>query len=262
MTSYTGGKGAPGIYQTIINQMPPHRVYVEAFLGAGSVLRHKRPAESTIGIERDGHVLRDLWRGDEVPGLELIEADAIRWLRARRWRGDELVYADPPYLMQTRRDQDGYYRHELSTADHRRLLKVLKALPVPVLVSGYWSELYACELQGWRSISFTAYTRRGQPATEWLWMNFPEPQALHDYQHLGRTFREREKLTRQRRRWRARLARMSTLQRRALLWAIQETSQGASPDVAIRTTPPEMTMGAPLAESSDAAGGTGRLSDA
>src|SRR5690348_6561480 len=155
MTAYTGGKGGPGSFQTIINQMPPHRVYVEAFLGAGSVLRHKRPATSSIGIERDAAVLSTLWRGDEIPGLELIEADAIRWLRARRWRGDELVYADPPYLMSTRRTQHGYYRHELSEGAHRRLLRVLKALPVPVLLSGYWSELYACELQGWRSISFT-----------------------------------------------------------------------------------------------------------
>ncbi len=241
MTSYTGGKGAPGIFQTIINQMPPHRVYVEAFLGAGSVLRHKRPAVATIGIERDGHVLASHWRGDEVPGLQLVEADAIRWLRCHRWQGDELVYADPPYLMETRRTQDGYYRYELSAADHRRLLRVLKTLPVPVLVSGYWSELYACELHGWRTISFQAWTRRRQPATEWLWMNFPEPQALHDYRWLGRGFREREKLTRQQRRWRARLARMTQLQRQALLWAIQETWP-VSPAVA---------MGAPIAESSD-----------
>jgi hypothetical protein len=188
-----------------------------------------------------------------------VAADAIRWLRARRWRGDELVYADPPYLMSTRRNQDGYYRYELSAGDHRRLLRVLKALPVPVLLSGYWSELYACELQGWRSISFTAWTRRGQPATEWLWMNFPEPQALHDYQWLGRGFREREKLTRQQRRWRARLARMTTLQRRALLWAIQEMSPTASPDVVVPSkaeassqgASPALAVGAPIAESGD-----------
>lgn len=236
MTSYTGGKGAPGIYHAIINQMPPHATYIEAFLGAGSVLRHKRPAGSTIGIERDGDVLATYWRGDEVPSLQLIEADAIHWLRDKRWQGDELVYADPPYLMETRRTQTGYYRHELSVGDHRWLLRVLLALPVPVLISGYWSELYACELAAWRSISFTAWTRRGQPATEWLWMNFPEPQTLHDYRYLGRTFREREKLTRQQRRWRARLARMTTLQRQALLWAIQETW----------TPSPDLASGAPI----------------
>jgi DNA adenine methylase len=252
VTSYTGGKGGEGIWQTIINQMPPHRVYIEAFLGAGSILRHKRPAECTIGIERDGHVLRDLWRGDEVPGLELLEADAIGWLREHHWHGDELVYCDPPYLMQTRRCQDGYYRHELTARDHRRLLRVLLALPVPILISGYWSELYVEELKAWRSISFVAYTRRGQPATEWLWMNFPEPQALHDYRWLGRNFREREKITRQQRRWRARLARMTTLQQQALLWAIQETSS-TSPNLAGRSDSPEVAIAAAIAESSEPA---------
>lgn len=231
LRAYTGGKGAHGAYQTIINQMPPHRVYVEAFLGAGSVLRHKRPAETTIAIERDGHVLADRWRGDEVPGLQLVEADAIAWLGARRWQGDELVYADPPYLMETRRSQEGYYRHELTTADHVRLLSVLKALSVPVLVSGNWSELYANELVGWRSITFVTWTRRNQPTTEWLWMNYPEPVELHDYRFLGANFRERERITRQQQRWRARLARMTTLQRQALLWAVQEFWT-ASPEIA------------------------------
>jgi site-specific DNA-adenine methylase len=42
--SYPGGKGGAGVYQAIINQMPPHEVYIEPFLGAGSVLRTKRPA--------------------------------------------------------------------------------------------------------------------------------------------------------------------------------------------------------------------------
>jgi hypothetical protein len=35
---------------------------------------------------------------------------------------------------------------------------------------------------------------RGVPlATEWLWCNFPPPVALHDYRHLGASYRERIK---------------------------------------------------------------------
>jgi len=54
------------------------------------------------------------------------------------------------------------------------------------MISGYWSELYARELKNWRSISFQAMTRGGFVATEWLWMNYPEPFELHDYSFLGR----------------------------------------------------------------------------
>jgi hypothetical protein len=38
----------------------------------------------------------------------------------------------------------------------------------------------------------------GGPRTEWLWFNFPEPIALHDYRYLGTGFRERIKRKKQR----------------------------------------------------------------
>ncbi|MCC7360523.1 MAG: DNA adenine methylase [Anaerolineales bacterium] len=233
MSAYTGGKGGPGVYQSIINQMPPHRVYIEAFLGAGSVLRAKRPAVATIGIERDAAVLLEHWKGTEVPNLTLLHANAIEWLAGHQWQGGELVYLDPPYLMETRRDQRGYYAHELSDADHAELLGVVKSLPCYVLISGYWSELYARELKDWRYTCFTTGTRGGGRATEWLWMNFPEPVELHDYRYLGRNFRERERIARQRRRWAARLARMSALQRQALLWAMQDAAGGLGSRLAV-----------------------------
>ncbi len=222
MPSYTGGKGGAGVAQTIINQIPPHRVYIEPFLGAGAVLRAKRPAEQTIGIERDGDVLRERWRGDEIPGLTLVEGDGLAYLASYPWAGGEVVYCDPPYLLSTRRTQRNYYACELkSEPEHLALLGVLQTIPAPVLISGYASELYSRVLAGWRMISFTSQTRGG-PAVECLWCNYAEPAALHDYSYLGENFREREKLTRRRRRWRARLARMSLLERRALLAALAE----------------------------------------
>ena len=49
--TYPGGKAGAGVYQRIINQIPPHDVYVEPFLGDGALLRRKRPAGRNIGIE-------------------------------------------------------------------------------------------------------------------------------------------------------------------------------------------------------------------
>lgn len=50
--NYPGGKNSAGVYQRIICQMPPHRVYVEPFLGSGAILRYKKPAEVNIGFDR------------------------------------------------------------------------------------------------------------------------------------------------------------------------------------------------------------------
>ncbi|MBS0352463.1 MAG: DNA adenine methylase, partial [Proteobacteria bacterium] len=47
--SYPGGKGK--CYQRLINLMPPHETYIETHLGSGAVLRNKRPAKTTIGID-------------------------------------------------------------------------------------------------------------------------------------------------------------------------------------------------------------------
>ena len=55
--TYPGGKNAPGVYQTIINLMPPHAVYIEPFLGSGAILRLKRPARINIGIDTDPQVI-------------------------------------------------------------------------------------------------------------------------------------------------------------------------------------------------------------
>jgi hypothetical protein len=42
--SYPGGKNGAGVYKTIVNQIPPHEIYIEPFAGGGAVLLRKRPA--------------------------------------------------------------------------------------------------------------------------------------------------------------------------------------------------------------------------
>lgn len=214
---YPGGKG--NCYQRIVNEMPPHSLYVEAFLGSGAVMRAKLPARRNVGIDLDGEALAAF---PPMAGVELIQADAVAWLRAFPFVGNELVYCDPPYVMESRRDKRALYRYEFTTAQHEDLLACLLALPCAVLISGYASPLYVEALADWRLVTFTAQTRGGVPALEHLWCNFPEPVALHDYRYLGDNYRERERIKRKSGRWRARLAGMDILERRALLWAIRD----------------------------------------
>lgn len=219
---YRGGKATDGVYQTIINQLPPHQIYIEAFLGAGAVLRHKRPAEQSIGIERDPDVLAHHWANPNIPGLMLVNTNALTWLAAHTWTGRELVYLDPPYVLGTRTERRRYYQFELEDSDHETLLHTIRTIPAPVAISGYWTELYADMLSDWRAVSFPARNHAHAERTDWLWCNYPEPAELHDYRYLGSTYRQRDNLRRQAKRWRARIARMNRLQRAALLWALAE----------------------------------------
>jgi DNA adenine methylase len=225
--SYPGGKSGSGIYQTIINQMPPHRIYVEAFLGGGAILRTKRPASSSIGIDSDGDVIT-AFPGDAAPALTLVCGDAISYLAEQALSLDTLVYCDPPYLMETRRQKRQIYRCELERFQHEQLLEVIQRLNCMVMISGYYSDLYAQALADWRSIHFQARTRGGRMATEWLWMNFPPPLELHDYRYLGRNFRERERIKRKQRRWKNRLEVMPDLERYAMLSVIQDFRSATS----------------------------------
>jgi len=243
---YPGGKAQPGIYQRIINQMPPHRVYIEAFLGGGAVMKAKRPAALNIGLDLDRSAIAGfgdkaliVGSGDTITGeLQLIEGDGIGFLDSYAWRGDELVYCDPPYLFSTRRQHRQIYRCEMEDKDHLRFLAVAKRIDAPVIISGYWSEMYARKLTGWRAISFQAVTHGGSLATEWLWMNYPEPTELHDYRYLGESFRERERIKRKIGRWVGKLVMMPILERRALSAAIAQVDDArsnlaTSPDLAL-----------------------------
>lgn len=249
--SYPGGKGGAGVYQAIINQMPPHDTYIEPFLGAGSVMRMKRPAARTIGIDLDPAIagtgdaaapLLAAWGAEAaaiVEEIEIARADGIAWLRERqRWTGRELVYCDPPYLMAVRRHARALYAHEMAEADHRALLDVVKRLPCAVMLSGYPSALYLAELAAWRIVMFAAPTR-GRPALEYLWCNFPPPAALHDYRYLGATWRERERIGRKVKRWRAKAAQLDPLERQAVLSGLLD-APAASPFPARRDLPPAL----------------------
>lgn len=232
--AYPGGKNGSGVYQKIINQIPPHRVFISAFLGHCAVTRFKKPAIVSIGVDRDAEVVEHwmdlIATNSDVAGVTVIHGDAISFLKSYNWQGDEFVYADPPYLMETRKSKRKLYNAEYGdTVQHEELLTVLRSLPCMVALSGYQSSLYASVLATWRTIHFQTMTRGGKPATEWLWMNYDEPQALHDYRYLGENFREREKITRQKRRWHARLKRMTSLQRYALLSSIAELGEPALP---------------------------------
>jgi len=227
MNNYPGGKNGSGSFQTIINQIPPHACYIEAFAGSAAILRRKKPAHVNIAIDADATCLRDLITSASPPGLTVIHGDAISELGSAIAdcgvpRGKVFVYADPPYLFSARSSKKPIYTYEFGEAgQHVELLKLLKSLDCMVMLSGYWSKLYERELPNWRTVTYNSVTRSGKVATEYLWMNYPEPIALHDYSFLGENFRERERIKRKVSRWKNRLDKMPTLEKRALLLAME-----------------------------------------
>lgn len=246
----------------IIAHFPPHRVYVEPFGGAASVLLRKQPAYAEVWNDLDGEAVnlfrilrstdaarlvaalrltpfareefeaayepspdplerarrlvvrsfqgfgsgaaingyRTGFRSDSnksgttpahdwanyPPQLEAIIArltgvvienrEATRVIEAHD-RADTLFYVDPPYVAETRSQKKRgaglyhAYRHELTDADHGRLLDVLRAVRGMVVLSGYPHPLYDDALADWARIEWAARADGARPRTEVLWLN-------------------------------------------------------------------------------------------
>lgn len=264
--AWPGGKDGAGVAQRLINQIPPHDVFVSAFLGDCAIMRRKAPAELSIGIDRFRENI-DRWAREQPRAdLRLYCCDSIEWLRNRfelhlvwppqsaavdraapnsaasaeqgpaaslgvqglRW----FVYLDPPYLLDSRRSRKKLYDHELSENQHVELLGVATRLPCPVMISHYPHRLYETSLAGWRTFTFRSQTRGGRMATEQVWCNYPAVTELHDARFVGGNKRERERVKRRVRNWLGGLDRMQPAERQAVLDAIgtrRYQSQGNPP---------------------------------
>ena len=204
--TYNGGKNGSGVYQAIINQIPPHEVFVSAFAGNCGVLANKRRATlANIAIDLDARVING-W--NLIPGVIAIKSDAIKVLKDKKNYGyffesenengvpnrKVFIFIDPPYLSSTRSGKNNYYKYEMKDpATHKNMLSAALKLNCKVLIIHYPNPLYDEMLKGWRTKDIQGRTRKGM-RIERMYMNYPEPTELHDYSFIGDNFRERELL--------------------------------------------------------------------
>jgi DNA adenine methylase len=237
-SSYYGGKGGAGVWQTIVNRIPPHDCLVVPFAGHCAISRNIRPCGRLVLCDADGAVCR-WWRKRLPDGAEIHNCDGVEFLRYHfgltaagvagssdagsggRVLGFEssrvVIYCDPPYHPETLLSENRY-RHAFSADRHAELLRVLRLVPSRCLLSGYRHAMYDDVLSGWVRSDFQSMTRGGV-RTESLWQNFA-PGELHDWRYFGRDKREREKLRRRELSAIGKLRAMPENERRRLLAAL------------------------------------------
>jgi DNA adenine methylase len=91
-------------------------------------------------------------------------------------RENVLMYLDPPYLLETRKNKK-VYCHEFTDEEHEELLKLIACSKAKIIISGYMNELYSCYLNGWRMEHTTAKDQAGNNKTECIWMNYSDSQS-------------------------------------------------------------------------------------
>lgn len=97
---------------------------------------------------------------EHQPAVKLLE---------RYNRKEVLVYADPPYIIETRTKR--HYKYEMTIEDHIELLEVLDAHSGPVILSGYAHHVYDDRLKHWYRETLSVSAEAGAKRQEVLWIN-------------------------------------------------------------------------------------------
>ena len=121
---------------------------------------------------RDPDVWRTLPERLAIAARRLLNAqienmDAIALIK--RYNAPNcLIYADPPYMAETRCAK--IYAYECDDSYHVRLLDALEAHRGAVVLSGYDHPLYNERLAHWRRVEKKTYAERGAIRNEVLWI--------------------------------------------------------------------------------------------
>lgn len=216
MSVYFGSKATPGLYQNIIAIMPPHETYIESHLGGGTIMKKKPSAPRNIGIDRDAETIASFTCDYPV---ELHTECSHQFLRNFAFTGKELIYCDPPYLIETRRSPRRY-RFDYTEEDHIELLKLLKSLPCQIILSGYPSSLYDEYLSDWNNIELQVMSHSG-PRTEKIWYNYTIDRTFWPT-YAGRNFTHRQAIKRKAQRWGKNYEKLPREQRLAIMATLMD----------------------------------------
>ncbi|MBP40192.1 MAG: hypothetical protein CL528_00310 [Aequorivita sp.] len=246
LDGYFGGKGSSGVPQQIINIIPPHETLIIPFLGHCAITRSVKPAKKIIAHEKDRSVFLKwcqyydpIWKlytqleefshtsiGVHPNKIKIYNSCGIKYLedanKTSYWEKGDLVYCDPPYLLETR-TSGTRYEHEMTKEDHERFLNAVTKIDAPVLVSHYKNDMYDSHLKGWNTISFMSQTRNGKPRRETVYFNYEKPTELHDYSYFGNCYRERENNKKRAANIVAKFERMKPLEKNYYLNALQQS---------------------------------------
>lgn len=112
---------------------------------------------------------------ERLKEAQIENIDAVELIK-RYDDKDTLIYCDPPYLKGLRKK--GIYACEMSDEKHVELLKAVKASRSKIVISGYDSELYNRELEGWSTDTVRTTAQMGFHRTEKIWANFEVDRQL------------------------------------------------------------------------------------
>jgi len=221
LEKYTGNKGAGGLYQKIINQIPAHTRYRELFAGSGAVYANMTvPAEDIILNDLDSAVQQLLQKC--FPEITVTNDCTISFLKSNvaLLAKETFIFLDPPYLHSTRSNPK-LYKFEMTDNQHIEFLECCIAMKCNILIIHPKCELYDTMLSGWRKVDVTVrYHQKTQ--IERMYMNYDEVDQLQSYSFLGDNCWERQRIKRKGDRLLKKLQALPVLEKKYILERLKE----------------------------------------
>lgn len=195
LETYPGRKGAAGVWQTIVSEIPKCKIFVDAMCGSG-IIASKVQADTIVLNDLNDVVITQLeQKNNHLKHVRFTNYSYEKLFSVLSQSDGVVFYFDPPYLFETRQSKLPLYRHEWNENDHARFLSLIIQVKKPVLISHYPCNLYDTVLKDWRIIEYEAMTHTGM-RKENLYMNFKAPLLLQNWQHVGENFTDRQRIKR------------------------------------------------------------------
>lgn len=131
---------------------------------SGQQTKSPNPAKAWSDLPETMKMATERLKGVQIENLPATE------LIKRYDTQDVFIYADPPYLHETRKNY--LYKYEMSNEEHKELLQILVNHQGKVLLSGYDNKLYNEMLCGWKKVQKKTQAENGLKRTETLWLNY------------------------------------------------------------------------------------------
>lgn len=243
---YLGQKTVVPLKANILSLFPMHRRYFELFGGTGEILNSKAQATFSAIVEISDSLVQgdmnvysacavvtlDYWRRNwqtitaTQPGTVVVHGCAISFLDwlIEAAAADDLIYADPPYLLSERSSKNSKYQHELTDEQHTEFLNKMKRVCCRAVISHYDCSQYdeALMSAGWFKIVVNV-SYRGTVRKEALYYNFPFNSPRHEASRAGVDKTDRQRIKRKASRWFNKYMQLPEYERQAIIEQIQRS---------------------------------------
>ncbi|MES2394987.1 MAG: DNA adenine methylase [Bacteroidota bacterium] len=227
MKKYTGNKNIPGVYQKIINEIPDCNTFIELFAGSAAISKILKTDNTTSIYLNDINecvLNRNVCTVLNAEIFNLNYEDFLTHYNTLiRSSRSTTIFADPPYMHETRPSQKKLYVNEMSNDDHIQLLSTLLQQIHNVIIIHPKNKLYDQMLTGWR-IKEIKIRYNKKTSIENLYMNFPDPKELLDYSYIGSNCWERQRIKRQQVNIYNKIAILPGVQRNAILKKLSQST--------------------------------------